>query len=210
MGSGCDILLGEPERFVDYILADKKLRTRLLDENMIIEASEQVMSKDPSLSNVLQDIKSKGDDLRSCLANVINDPNVQRLLEANKKKKEKVLRKRVRQNPKYRTRTQVNKEVQRRLKISIARTKLLKKGKIDISTAKKQINVTPYKRGQQKISKFSKTKSRALTKVEERLIRNNIKKKPKDIVSLYLSSGLPYRTPTSIRKHYYRIKNKMN
>jgi len=207
MGSGCNILLEEPERFGDYLLADKRFRDNIFSEESVVDAMENLLRTDPSLRNIIDDIRKSGDDIHDCLSGVLQSRTVLGLIERNVKKKKKEIRQRVKDSGKYTTRTSINKEVERRLKISLSRIKFNVK-KPDISLGQKQVRVGKYTRQGTLVDRYSKTKSRPLSAIEERLIKSNLKKPVKEVIDIYMSSGLPFRTPTSIRRHYYRMKGR--
>lgn len=208
--SPCEILKQESERFIDYILSDPYIRQRVFDKESLVLAVRKSFKSDSALANIVSSIDSSGDDLSFCLDELFNTSDIQKLIENNKKQKETEIKQKLkRQRPRLKGK-KLSKEIQRRLKQSIGGTKSSIKRKkpkqITIQEATKPVRVDSYKRDKKTVKKYRRTKARDLTKAEEMLIKNNLKKKPSKVVEIYYRSGLKFRSEESIRKHYYRIK----
>ena len=208
VSSACDVLLREPERFVGYILSDPKVRNKIVDEDSVVQAVRTSFKSDPTLANMVQEIDRKGDDLKNCLAGVLSSPEIQKLIQGNVKNREKQIKAKLRKAQPSLKGKALTKEVNKRLKQSISGSKaqVKKLKQVTIAQSLKPVRVKGYTRQGKPVTAYRKTKSRALTKAEEMLIRNNLSKKPSEVVDIYLKSGLTFRTPESVRKHYFRMK----
>lgn len=206
--SGCEVLDEYPSRYIGYILNDKRLRAKIYDMDSLVKVVRQVFKSDQSLSEIIKDIDKKGIDLSVCLDTMFNTIDIQKLIETNTKQKETEIKQRVkRDKPSLRGRA-LSKEIQKRLKqsIGVSKAQVKKTKQVTIQDALRPITVKEYKRKRKVVKKYSKTKHRPLTKAEEMLINNNIRKRPSEVVQIYLKSGLRFRTAESVKKHYYRIK----
>lgn len=214
MGTGCDALEGEPIRFIGYILSNKNLRHKIVDKDSFVDIAKKVLKSDKNLTNLVQGIEKSGDDLGDCLKPAYENPMIQSLVERNEKYKKKDLRTRVKnQHPDYK-RGKITKEVERRYKISIAMIKkkitFIQEKQVTIDEGRKTVSVPhDYTRDGQTVSHYKKSEYRKLTRAEDMLIRNNLNKPPAEVIKMYYESGLSYRTPISIRRHYYRYKKKL-
>lgn len=206
--SGCEILDGEPSRYIGYILSDKRLRKNIYDMDSLKKVVRQIFKSDPSLNEIIKDIDKKGIDLSICLDGIFNTIDIQKMIETNIKQKKTEIKQRLKaQRPALKGKS-LKKELQKRLKQSISGSKArIKKTKqITIQDAERPISVKEYRRKRKKVKSYSKTKHRGLTRAEEMLIKNNIRKRPSEVVQIYLKSGLRFRTAESVKKHYYRMK----
>lgn len=211
MTSACDVLLNEPTRFLDYILTDAKMREKIVDKKSFVAVLDKVLRADPTLNNIPVEISRKGESLEICGQNIFDEPAIQDIIKRNVTKKKREFSKKVsKQNPTW-TRKQKLKETNRRLSIFITGTeqKVKQTKQVTLSEAMHPIRVKEYKRGTQSVSGYRKTKYKSLTMQEQMLLENGIKKgkKPTEIVRDYLQAGLGYRTATSIKRHFYRLKS---
>lgn len=211
--SACEILIDEPQRFLDYIFSDPNLRSQIVDKKSFIEALEKTLKSDPSLTNIAETIKKAGESFEVCGQNIFLQNSIQNLIKDNVDKRRDKIEKRVKkERPKLRGK-KLEAEIERRLKISIAtQSRKVKQTKqVTIDQALKPIKVGDYRRGGQTIKSYRKTKYRNLNTQEKMLIENAIKKNknPQEVVRLFRESGLPFRTKTSIKRHYYRQKKKI-
>lgn len=214
MSSACDEFIDEPERFVIYLLADKRVLKSIVDEKTFIIALEKALASDSSLGNIVSQIKSKGESLSDCFKPVFDTKEVQDIINRNLKDRKKDIRKRVKkQRPSLKGKA-LNKEIDRRLKISIGitRKRLPDLVKVDIKQSFKEIKVQGYttKTGVT-VKDYKKTKPKRLTKPQEQLIINNIKKGKsiKEITEIYQRT-MDFRTNESIKKHIIRTRKKYN
>jgi len=206
--SACDVLLSEPERFTGYLLSDPEVRKKVYDKKSLIEVVRRVFRSDPTLNNIIKSIDSSADDLGMCLDNVFQSQEIQRIVQTNIKQKKTELTRRVkRQRPALKGKA-LQKEIDRRLKISISTTKTQTKRvkQVTIKDALQPVRVGAYQRQGKTVKGYRRSKSRELTKAEKLLIKNNLNKTPNEVVQIYLKSGLTFRSTESIRKHYYRMK----
>jgi hypothetical protein len=213
VSSACDVLLSEPTRFLDYLLTDEKMREKIVDKKSFVAVLEKVLKADPTLSNLPVEISRKGESLELCGQNIFNETAVQNIIKRNVTSKRREFTKRVKQDRPTLTRTQVKKEVDRRVNIYISGSekKVAQTKQVTLSEAMHPVRVKEYKRKGKVISGYRKTKYKPLTMQEKMLLENGIKKgkKPQDIANDYLQAGLGYRTSTSIKRHYYRVKSEM-
>lgn len=215
VSSACDVLLQEPTRFLDYILSDQKLREKIVDQKSFNEVMEKAFQSDPTLANIIATLKRSGESLEICGVNIYNDKSIQDVVNANVQKRQNEIEKRVKQQkPALRGRA-LQKEVDRRLKISISgQAKKVQQTtrQVTIEQSLKPVNVKEYKRGSATVKNYRKSKYRKLNRQEKILIENAVKRglTPAETVKMFLESGLPeYRTKTSIKRHYYREKEKI-
>lgn len=210
VSSACEVLQNEPHRFVDYIFADQKLREKIVDNKSFVAVLEKVLKSDTSLANIPTEINKQGESLELCGQDIFNEPAIQQIIKRNVSKKRRELSKRVKNEKPTWTRTQRTKETTRRLNIFIggSEQKVQQTKQVTLSEAMHPIKVDKYKRGTKTVSGYRKTKYKSLTMQEQMLLENGIKKgkKPSEIVNDYLQAGLGYRTATSIKRHFYRIK----
>lgn len=213
MSSACDVLLNEAQRFLDYILTDEKMRQKIVDKKSFNAVLEKVLKSDPTLRNIPIEIKNKGEDIDICGQNIYNEPAIQSIIKRNIGKKKQEISKKVKQDRPTATRTQRIKETLRRLHIFIggSEQKVRQTKQVSISEAMHPVRVKEYKRGTQTVSGYRKTKYKSLTMQEKMLLENGIRKgkKPSEVANDYLQAGLGYRTATSLKRHYYRIKGQM-
>lgn len=210
MTSACEVLSQQPDRFLDYVLGNVKLRRQIVDDESFAEVLRRVLNSDPSLKNIVTEIDGAGERLEICGKDIFNDPNIQSILQNNIKNRRTRIRKRVKaQYPSY-TRTELTKEINRRLKISVSGTKhkVKRTKQITIQQSLHPINVK-YRTSGGKVVKYSRTKPRKLTKPERLLIKSNIKLPPSEVVKKYYESGLPFRSEESIKNYYRRMKKKI-
>jgi len=214
VSSACDILLSEPQRFVDYLFADQRLRSKIVDKRSFVDALEKALNSDTSLRNIPIEIHRKGESIEICGENIFNHNAIQDIIKRNIASKRKEISGRVKKKYPSWTRTEKLKETNRRLNIfiSTASQKVKETKQVTLTEAFSPVKVGEYKRGSQTVSSYRKTKSKHLTTQEEMLIENAVRKgkMPADVVTDYLQAGLGYRTKTSIRRHYYRIRNRIN
>lgn len=212
MSSACEILAQEPERFIDYILDDRKLKQRVLDKDSFVAVLTRVMDSDPSLKNIAETIKSSGESLEICGFEIFENERIQDLIAGNTKKELKKFRKRTRRDHPRWGRKRVEREAQRRLKISAGVRKNLTETKeiVEKERGTKPIFVSYKADG--KTIRYRKSKPKKLTKPERDLITNYVKrgKSYKDAIKAYNKSNLGFRTNTSLKRHYYRIKERFN
>ena len=211
VSSACDTLLGEPDRFIDYIVSDSRLRSKIYDDESFIKALEASLRSDPTLKNIADTIRSEKESFEICGASILKDRRIQNIIEGNIDKKTKDIKKKIRRDKPQLKGRAFNREVNRRLKISIGVSKKKKLKQISIEEATRPVRVTLYERAGKEIGKHRRTAPRTLTKQETMLIRNAVRKKkmPNQVINDYYNSGLKFRTRESIRKHYYRIKRKL-
>lgn len=212
MGSACDVLTNNPNRFAVYILSNIKIRDSIYDKKSFLIALRKILKTDSSMRNILDGLKDAKDTLDACSDAIFKTKTIQNLIRRNSKTKKKELRKRVKKEHPTWKRGRVTKEVNRRFKISIGVTeaKIQKTKQVSIARALRPVEVKGYTRKGKKVKKYYRSKRRPLTKAEEMLIKNNLKKKPADIIKLYYDSGLTFRSKTSIRRHIYRMRKKKN
>lgn len=211
MTSACEILDQEPERFLDYILADANLRKQIVDDKSFEEVLRRVLESDPTLKNIVNVIDGVGESLEVCGRNILLDNNIQELIRRNTVNRRARIRRKVKkQHPSY-TRGQLTKEINKRLKISIsgAKHKVKQTKQVTISKSLQPVRVGSYDRKGKVIGAYRKTTHRKLTRAEKMLIKNNIKLPPSEVVKKYYDSGLTFRSETSIKRHYYRMKRKL-
>jgi len=206
--SGCQILDQEPSRYIGYILNDKRLRAKIYDKESLTKIVRQVFKSDPSLNEIIKDIDKKGVDLSTCLDGMFNTIDIQKIIETNTKQKETEIKQRLKiQRPSLKGKS-LKKEISKRLKqsIGVSKAQVTKTKQVTIQDALRPITVKEYKRKTKTVKRYSKTKHRGLTRAEEMLIKNNIRKRPSEVVQIYFKSGLRFRTAESVKKHYYRMK----
>lgn len=206
----CDILLTEPDRFIDYILADSRARTKIVDIESFAKIFGQVLESDDQLIFLRKKLQQKGESLEMCGKNIFNHARIQRIVKGNVGLKEKQIRARVKkQKPKLKGKA-LEKEVQRRLNISIKSTGRKKLKQITIDESLQPVRVDKYERKGVSIKSHRKTAHRPLTRQEKMLITNGIKKgkSASQVIQNYYDSGLKFRSKESIRKHYYRVERK--
>lgn len=210
VSSACDVLLTEPDRFTGYLLSDPEIRKKVYNKKTLEEVARRVFKSDPTLNNIIRQIDSSGDDLKMCLDGVFQSPEIQKIVQDNIKQKKTELRRRIKKQRPSLKGKKLQKELDRRLKISIATTEQQTKKvkQVTIADALQPVRVKSYTRQGKAVKGYRRTKSRELTTAEQTLIRNNkrIGKTPSEVVQIYLKSGLKFRSPESIRKHYYRIQ----
>lgn len=213
VSSACDVLLAEPERFINYILVDKKLREKIIDKKSFINVLEKVLNEDTILSNIVKEIKRRGESLEICAENIYNLKEIQTLIKENLKNKETEIKKRIKKEKPNITKSELLKEVNRRMSIyiSTSKTNIKKIKQVTLTDALKPIKVKGYFRKGKKVSGYRKTKNKSLTTQERMLLENAIKKgkKPREVIKEYLQAGIGYRTKISLRKHYYRLLRDM-
>ena len=211
--SACSVLIDEPTRFIDYVFSDPKLRKQIVDKKSFAEVLERALRSDPTLVNIVETIKGSGESFEVCGANIFQQKDITDLVNQNLKTKKTEFRKRIRkQHPEWK-RGQMKKELERRVKIFVA-TQSKKVGKtkqVTIQQATQPVRVTGYERAGKTIHSHRKTKYRALIKPEKDLITAHIKKgkTPSETAKAYYDSGLTFRTETSIKRHYYRMKDRL-
>jgi len=211
--SACQVLIDEPERFLDYLLSDPNMRNKIVDDKSFIEVATRVFKSDPTLANILATINRSGESLEICGKNILNEKAIQDIINNNQTKRRVTIEQRVRrQRPKLKGK-QLTKEIDRRLKISISG----QAGKIRQSTTQvtieqslKPVAVGGYVRNGKTIKPYRKSKYKKLNKQEEMLLDNAIKrgKSLSDVYKVYLESGLGegFRTKTSLKRQYERRK----
>lgn len=209
VSSACEVLSEDPKRFISYIFADPLLRKSIVDEKSFVKALRTVLKSDPSLKEIINHIDLKKEKLEVCGKDIFDSSEVQGIIQENVKRKRRSIQTKVRKQHPTWTRKQKKAEVDRRLKISVAVTKVPKPTQVTIGEALKPVKVKEYTRKGRRVSGHSKTKSRDLTDVERRLIRSNINKPVKKVTEIYYGTGQEYRSPESIKKHYFRIKKKL-
>jgi len=208
MGSGCEIINSQPNRYIGYILNDKRLRAKIFDKESLTKVVRQIFKSDPSLNEIVKDIDARGDDLTTCLDGIFNTIDIQKVIETNTKQKKTEIKQRLKtQRPALKGK-KLRKEIQKRFKqsVGVSKAKIEKVKQVTIQDALRPISVKEYRRKRKKVKSYSKTKHRGLTRAEEMLIKNNIRKRPSEVVQIYLKSGLRFRTAESVKKHYYRMK----
>lgn len=204
--SGCLELNQEPERFPPYIIYDKKARENVLDEDSFYKVFEKVLRSDPTLRNIVDEIKSTGNSFRDCAKAVFDTKDIQDLIKKNIQRKRAQVRKKLKQDrPKLRGKA-YKKELERRVAIAIGVTKVRPPKQITLPQVFKPIHVKYTSKG--KTVQYRKSKHRSLSSSEKMLIKNNIRKNPREIIQIYRDAGLKYRTDESLRKHIWRIKSK--
>lgn len=189
------------------------MRSKIIDKSSFAEALEKALRSDPTLVNIVQTIKGSGESLEMCGANIFDQKEIQGLIESNLKSKKKEFRTRIKTKYPSWKRKQINKELDRRIKIFIGTQarKVKETKQVTIAEATQPVRVTGYERAGVKVKGHRKTSYRRLSTQEEMLIVNSLKrgKTPKETVKGYYDAGLPFRTETSIRRHYYRFKEKL-
>lgn len=205
--------MDEPRRFIDYIFADPKLRKQIIDNKSFAEALEKALRSDPTLVNIVDTIKGSGETMEVCGDNIFNLKEITDLVKSNLKSKTKEFRQRIKtQHPTWK-RGQVRKELDRRVKIYVATQsrKVAQTKQVTIQEATQPVRVGSYQRAGKTITAHRKTKYRPLSKQEKMLITNSIKKgkTPTETAKGYYDAGLTFRTETSIKRHYYRMKDKL-
>jgi hypothetical protein len=82
---------------------------------------------------------------------------------------------------------------------------------VTINQALRPVEVSDYVRQGQTVKGVSRTKPRQLSSQERMLIENFARKGKgaSKTIKEYYASGLSYRSPESIKKHYLRIKKKI-
>ena len=212
MSSACEVLLEDPERYLNYVLNDPNVRNEITDEATFTKAVRKVFNADASLKNLVGEIDKKGENLEICVGNIFNSKAVQEIVKKNVGVRRTMLRKRVKkQRPSLRGKA-LSKEISRRLKISLSRTQgrvdKIPEQQITIIQSLKSVKVDSYIRDGQVVKAYNRTKSRDLTLPERMLIENNIDKTVEEVQTKYYAQGFVFRSPTSIKRHYYRIKSK--
>lgn len=213
MTSACEVLSQQPERFINYVISDNKLRSQIVDEDSFGAVLEKALKSDKSLENIAHTIKNNGESFSVCGIEIYNDEIIQDIKNENISKRRKRIRKRVKVERPELSGRKLKKEIQRRLNISIGgqASKVKKTKQITIQEATKPVTVSSYTRDGTRVEEHIKSKYRSLNKQEEMLIKNQIKrgKKPKEVIKKYYDAGLDFRTETSIRSHYYRIRDQL-
>lgn len=210
--SACEVLETESRRFLDYVLVNPKLRQNIVDKETFFDALEKALRSDPSLSNIVDTIKGHGESLEMCGGGVYEQPAVQDLLKRNSKNKKASIRRKVKIDHPMLKGKELTKEVDRRYKIfaSTSKQKIKQVRQVSIDEAMKPLRVGSYERQGKVVQNYRKQKAKSLTMQERMLIENNIKKgrTPTETFYEYTQSGLGSRTQISIKRHYYRIKQK--
>lgn len=213
MSSACEILSSETARFIDYLLADTKVRSKIVDQRSFVDALDKVLKSDASLSNIPAEIKRKGESLELCGIDIYNDPSIQNIIKRNVGSKRREINKRVRMEKPTWTRTQRMKEANRRMQIFISSSsqKIKQTKQVTIAEATRPVKVKEYDREGKKVSGYRKTEYKTLTMQEQMLLENGIRKgkKPSEVAKDYLQAGLGFRTGISLKRHYYRLKDKL-
>ena len=148
MGSSCEILQSDPERFVNYILNDRRMRNQIYDEDSFEKVARKVLKSDDSLNNIIKDIDSRGEDLSYCLDGAYTSPEIQRIVSGNIKNKRKELSKRIRAlKPKLKG-AKLRAEIDKRLKqsIGISKHQIVKTKQVTIMESLKNVKIDKYKR----------------------------------------------------------------
>lgn len=210
--SACDDLQQEAGRFTIYVFADNRLKNSVHDKDSFVKAISTAFNSDPTMRNLLDDIKRKGDNPDICLEEIFQTKEIQDLVAKNRQNTEKEMRKRVRKDhPAYKGKKFTN-EVNRRVNISFgvmkARQSQLKQ--VTIEDALKPIHVQ-FTNKQGKVITYRKAVYKPLSTQEENLIVNNIKrgKTPTQVIDIYQQT-MSFRSKTSIKRHYWRLKKKFN
>lgn len=210
VSSACDVLLTEPDRFIDYIVSNPKLRKQIVNEETFGEALEVALKSDPTLAYIPEQIKKKGESFSDCGKNIFNMSSIKKLVNQNISSRRTEMKRRVRKQKPNLSKNAFNKEVERRLRISIGQTKPKRLKQITIDEATKPVRVKSYVRNGIKVKGKRRTKPRPLVEAEKRWMLKWINKGllPQQIIDKYYLSGYDFRTKESIRKYYYRLKNK--
>jgi len=211
MTSACEVLDQEPERFLDYIFSDPRLRKQIVDDDSFEAVLRKVLENDPTLKNIVTTIDGAGENLVICGGNILQDQSIQNIIKRNKVNRRARIRRKVKkQHPSY-TRRQLTKEINKRLKISIsgAKHKVKQTKQVTIGASLQPVRVKTYDRKGKVIGAYRKTSHRKLTRAEQMLIKNNLRLPPSQVVKKYYDSGLTFRSETSIKRHYYRMKRKL-
>jgi len=210
--SACEDLQQESGRFTIYVFADTRLKNSVHDKDSFVKAISTAFNSDPTMRNLLDDIKRKGDNPDDCLEDIFQTKEIQDLVAKNRKGKEKEMRARVRtEHPALRGKG-FTKEVMRRVNISFgvqkARQSQLKQ--VTIDDALKPIHVR-FTNKQGKVVTYRKSVYKPLSTQEENLIVNNLKrgKTPTQVIDIYQQT-MSFRSKTSIKRHYWRLKKKFN
>lgn len=209
VSSACEILASEPKRFINYLFSDPKLRKSIVDQKTFVKALRTVLQSDPSLKEIIKEIDLKKEKLEVCGKDIFDSGEIQGIIRENIGRKKRGLQRKVLKKYPTWTRTQRKKEVERRLKISVAVTKVPEPKQVTIQEALRPVKVDNYTRKGKRVSGYKRTKARDLTDIERRLIRSNIGKPVKEVMKIYYGTGQEYRSPESIKKHYFRIKKKL-
>jgi hypothetical protein len=212
MSSACDILSEESRRFVDYVLVNPKLRNNIVDKATFFDALEKALRSDPSLVNIADTIRKSGESFEVCGSGIYDQPAIQDLLKRNSRSKKADIRKKVKADHPTLKGRELTKEVDRRYKIfaSTSQQKIKQVRQVSLDEALKPLKVGSYERQGKFVQNYRKQKAKSLTMQERMLIENAIKKgtPPSQVYRDYVQSGLGYRTQISIKRHYYRIKQK--
>lgn len=209
VSSACEVLKNEPERFVDYILSNPSVRSKIVDETSFGNALESSLKSDPTLSNLVAEMKRKGEKIEMCGKGIYDMPSIQKIVQGNVAKKKTQLRRKLkREQPKLKGKA-FNQELEKRLNRSVKRTGRRKLKQVTISDALKPIKVKKYFRDGKEVARYRKTSIRKLTREEKILISNAVKKNKSvsKTIQDYYDSGFRFRSDESIRKHYYRMRS---
>jgi hypothetical protein len=213
MSSACEVLRDEAQRFVDYIFADQRLRSKIVDKRSFADALEKVLKSDPSLAQISAEIRSKGESLEICGQDIYEDSAIQDIIKRNVASKKKEISRRIKIEKPSLSKIEKMKEINRRLKIFIssssARIKQTKQ--VSLKQALQPVKVKEYEREGKKIHSYRRTEYKQLTAQERMLLENGIKKgkSVSQVQKDYLQAGLGFRTNTSLKRHYYRLKQKI-
>jgi hypothetical protein len=209
--SACDELIAEPERFVEYVFSDPRLKDKIFDDESFLIALKKAFKSDASLSEMVREIESKGESFDDCAKGVLGNSEIQRFIGKRRAKRRRLFRKRVKAQRPSITRKELTKEINRRIKISESLRKRnfrkLPARQVSIKESLQTVTVKRKVAGRIVVSK--RQKSRPLSKAEEDLIKNNIKKSPSEIIRRHRANGFGYRSASSITSHYYRLKKKL-
>lgn len=214
MSSACEVLQDEPDRFLDFMLSNRKLRTQIYDEQSFEQALTKTLLSDPSLSEIVSQIKGSGESVGICGQIIFNSDTIQNMIKNNLKSKKDEIKKRIsKQKPSLKGK-QLKKEIDRRLNISIGVSKSIsiKSKQLSINDAVRPIKVSQYQRQGQLVKKSTRRKPRALLREEKDFFINSIKsgKLPSQTYNEYFNAGFQFRSKPSIRTYYYRIKRQLN
>jgi hypothetical protein len=213
MSSACEVLRDESQRFVDYIFADARLRSKIVDKRSFADALDKVLKSDPSLAEISAEISRKGESLEVCGQDIFNDPAIQDIIKKNVVSKKREISRKVKIERPSLTRIERLKETNRRLKIFITSSsaRIRQTKQVSIQQALQPVKVKGYEREGKIIHSHQRTEYTPLNTQEKMLMENAIRKGKSlsDLQSDYIQARLGFRTKTSLKRHYYRLKQKL-
>lgn len=213
MSSACLVLQDEAQRFVDYIFADARLRSKIVDKRSFADALEKVLKSDTSLSEIPAKINKSGESIEICGQNIFENSAIQNIIKRNVASKKREFGRKVRIERPSLSRIERLKETNRRLKIFISSSsaRIRQTRQVSIQQALQPVKVKGYEREGKVIHSHQRTEYTPLNTQEKMLMENAIRKGKSlsQLQSDYIQARMGFRTKTSLKRHYYRLKQKM-